>query len=287
MIDYVEIRGAELELIGLIDTAKSIIWETQFFGAGAFEIYTAATPDAVAMLQCGNYVTRVENDGVGIIEAVEIVFNAQDGRMISATGRLAKSILDRRLITYVNGNSNAATFFSGNVEQRARGLVQDNAISCYKNTLRTIPYPERNISILQLGALTGLTAVTERRQVSYENLLEYTDEFLQQFGYGAKVIRSGGKLAYTVYGGTDLRIGNAAGNEPVIFSTDFDNLVGSNYSFDEAASKTFALIGGEGEGIDRFYVEKNASLSDLARRETFVNSSTKERFMSKSLLVTA
>lgn len=274
MIDYVEIRNTALELIGLIDTAKSIIWETQYFGAGAFEVYTAATPQAVALLQCGNFVTRVENEGVGIIEAVEVVFNAQDGRMITASGRLAKSILDRRVIAYVNGNVNSATVFSGNVEQRARGLVQDNAIACYKDKARTLPYTARNISILQLGELAGLTATTESRQVNCDNLLTYTDEFLQQYGYGAKMILRGGKLAYTVYSGTDRSIGNTAGNEPVIFSTDFDNLIGSNYSFDETAEKTFALVGGEGEGISRFYVECNAAVSGLARREVFVDSST-------------
>lgn len=274
MIDYVEIRDKSLELLGLIDTAKSVIWETQYYGAGAFEIYVEATPQAISMLQVGNFITRVENEGVGIIEAVEVVLVGGDGRMITASGRLAKSILDRRLITYVNGNTGAATFFSGNVEARARGLVQDNAIACYKDKKRTIPYTQRNISLLQLGALAGLPAVSEQRQVNCDNLLEYTDAFLQQYNYGAKLIRAGNKLAYTVYSGIDRSIGNAAGNEPVIFSEDFDNLTGSNYALDETERKTFALIGGEGEGIDRFYVERNASLADLERREVFVDSST-------------
>lgn len=274
MIDYVEIRNSSLELMGLIDTAKSVIWETQYYGAGEFEIYTEATPQAISMLQVGNFITRVENEGVGIIEAVEIVLVGGDGRMITASGRLAKSILDRRLITYVNGSKGAATIFSGNVEQRARGLVQDNAIACYKDKQRAIPYTQRNISLLQLGALAGLPAVSEQRQANCENLLTYTDEFLQQYGYGAKLIRAGNKLAYTVYSGTDRSIGNTAGNEPVIFSEDFDNLTGSNYALDETGRKTFALIGGEGEGIERFYTERNASLSDLDRREVFVDSST-------------
>lgn len=277
MIDYVEIRDSNLELMGLIDTAKSIIWETQYFGAGEFEIYTAATPASISMLQCGNFITRVESEGVGIIEAVEIVFNGQDGRMITAKGRLAKSILDRRLISYAYGNSNVATYFSGNVEQRARGLVQDNAIACYRNKARTVAYTARNISILQLGALAGLTATTDLRQVSNENLLTYTDDFLRQYGYGAKLIRNGNKLAYTVYSGIDRSVGNAAGNEPVIFSEDFDNLTGSVYSYDEAAGKSFALVGGEGENIDRFYVECNASASDLARREVFIDASSVQR----------
>lgn len=274
MIDYVEIRNTGLELLGLIDTAKSVIWETQYFGAGAFELYTEATPQALSMLQVGNFVTRVESEGVGIIEAVEITYTGGDGRMIAASGRLAKSILDRRLITYVNGNKGVATVFSGNVEARARGLVQDNAVACYKDKARAVPYPQRNISILQLGDLAGLPAETELRQITDEDLLTYTDEFLQQYGYGAKLIRKGNKLAYTVYSGIDRSIGNAAGNEPVIFSEDFDNLTGSNYALDETARKSFALVGGEGEGNARFYVECNAGLSDLARREVFVDSST-------------
>lgn len=274
MIDYVEIRNTSLELLGLIDTAKSVIWETQYYSTGTFEIYTEATPQAISLLQVGNFITRVESEGVGIIEAVEVVLVSGDGRMITASGRLAKSILDRRLITYVNGSTGAATVFSGNVEQRARGLVQDNAVACYKDKRRTIPYTQRNISILQLGALAGLPAVTELRQVNCDNLLTYTDEFLQQYGYGAKLIRTGNKLAYTVYSGIDRSIGNAAGNEPVIFSEDFDNLTGSNYALDETGRKTFALIGGEGEGIERFYVERNASLSGIDRREVFIDSST-------------
>lgn len=278
MIDYVEIRDASLELLAIVDTAKSIIWETQYFGAGAFEVYTAATPQAVSVLQIGNFVTRNDaDDGVGIIEAISITFSPQDGRMITASGRLAKSILDRRLISYVSGNVNAATIFSGNVEERARGLVQDNAIACYKDKARTVPYTQRNISILQLGALKGLPAVTELRQALNDNLLTYTDEFLRQFGYGAKMIRAGNKLSYEVYSGTDRSIGNAAGNEPVIFSEDFDNFVGSNYSFNNITSKTFALIGGEGEGNDRFYVECNNGVSGLARREAFIDASSINR----------
>ena len=274
MIDYVEVRNTSLELMGLIDTAKSVIWDTHYYGAGAFEVYTEATPHAISMLQVGNFITRAENEGVGIVEAVAIKFDIENGRMIAASGRLAKSILDRRLITYVNGNTNVATSFSGNVEARARGLVQDNAIACYKDKARTVPYTARNIGILQLGSLAGLPAVTELRQVTNENLLTYTDEFLQQYEYGAKLIREGSKLSYVVYSGEDRSIGNAAGNEPVIFSEDFDNLTGSDYSLDETARKTFALIGGEGEGIERFYVERNASLSGLDRREVFIDSST-------------
>ena len=38
MISYVEILNTERELIGIIDTAKSIIWHSVYFGVGDFEI---------------------------------------------------------------------------------------------------------------------------------------------------------------------------------------------------------------------------------------------------------
>lgn len=44
MIDYVEVRnGTSRKLIGIIDTAKSVIWETVYYGVGTFEIYVEAT----------------------------------------------------------------------------------------------------------------------------------------------------------------------------------------------------------------------------------------------------
>lgn len=273
MIDIIEVHNSSLNSLGLIDTAKSIIWETQYFGAGAFEVYCEATPAAVSMLQVGNFITRLDGEGVGIIEAINVTFDGNDGRMITASGRLAKSILDRRLITYVKGDASAATLFSGNVEQRARGLVQDNAIACYKDKRRAIPYNERNIHILQLGDLANLPAETPERRANGENLLTYTDDFLKQYGYGAKLIRVGNKLAYTVYAGTDRSIGNAEGNQPVIFSQDFDNLNGSDYSFDENGCKSFALVGGKEDDGERFFAECNAELSGLERRELFVDTS--------------
>ena len=53
-IEYVEIRGSNLEVIGIVDTAKSIIWHSKFFSVGNFEIYVQASPEIIALLQVGN-----------------------------------------------------------------------------------------------------------------------------------------------------------------------------------------------------------------------------------------
>lgn len=276
-IEYLEIRDGFRHVIGILDTATSIIWHEVYYGVGDFEIYAQATPENILLLSIGNYVTRLDNDSVGIIERMNVAFDAQNGRMLTVTGRFAKSILDRRLIYQLSGKQNKATVLSGLVEAAARKLVQNNAINCTFDT-------KRNFPILELGALAGLTEKivdedgnTTEKQVSYQNLLEYTDELLQEYELAAKLVLdpSSLKLQYICYKGVDRSTDNTAGNEPVIFSQDFDNLLESAYDFNTANSKNTVLIGGEGEGLERFYsLLTNNNIQGLVRREMWLDASS-------------
>lgn len=280
MIEYVEIRSAaSREMIGIIDTAKSIIWHEKYYGVGDFELYLPCTPEAVELLSVGNYVTRYDARSVGIIERREITYTDSEGRMIVAAGRFAKSLLDRRIIFRKTGNSVSPTILSGNVEAAARKLVTENAVSCAFDTGRNIPE-------LALGGLVGASAVivddsgnAAQKQVTHDGLLEYTDAMLEEYGLGAFVgLDNSLKLSYTIAEGADRSVDNTAGNEPVIFSQDFDNLVSSAHAYDESTHKNTALIGGEGEGEERFYAEvKNSAVTGLERREIFVDSSSVKR----------
>lgn len=277
-IEYVEIKDTDRKVIGIIDTAQSLIWHSVYYGVGDFEIYIQATGAVLDLLQVGNYVTRPNDIEVGIIESVEISDSLENGKMIVAKGRFVKSILDRRHIYKLSGHTNMATILSGNVETAIRKLVYDNAINCTFDTRRNIP-------VLDLGTVAGIakTIVDEsgnaaQKQVSFDNLLAYSEEVLKEYGIGAIATfdESTGKFLYTLYEGVDRTSGNTAGNEPVIFGKDFDNLTDSNYSFDETNKKNTALIGGAGEELDRFY-----SLIDggegLDRRETFVDANSINR----------
>lgn len=274
-IEYVEIRDENRAVIGIIDTAQSIIWHTVYKGVGDFEIYAAATVKHIDLLKIGNYVTRIDDDGIGIIEQIAVNYTAQNGRMITATGRLAKSILDRRHIYNLSGHTNTATIISGNVEEAVRLLVENNAINCSFDTAR-------NFEELELGAVSGLSeiivdenGVATQKQVSFENLLTYTDEVLAEYDIAAKVVLSDeNKLQYVVYKGKNRSINNTEGNEAIIFSQEFDNLLESNYAYLTESAKNTALIGGEGEGIERFYSILKTEETGLKRRETFIDGSS-------------
>ena len=83
------------------------------------------------------------------------------------------------------------------------------------------------------------------------------------------------KLAYTVFEGADRSVDNTAGNQPVVFSQDFDNLLSSEYQYDNTKLKNAALIGGEGEGEARFCsIVKDSAVTGLKRREVWIDSSS-------------
>lgn len=278
MIEYVEIRNTKREVIGIIDTAQSVIWKTLYYGVGDFEVYAQATARNVELLAVGNYVTRLDNDEVGIIERIEVTFDILKGRMISATGRFAKSLLERRIIYALSGTQNKATILRGNVETSVRNLVSANMI--------TSSDAKRNISILSLGAAKNLPAVivdkdgkATQKQVSCDNLLTYSDSLLKEYKYGAKITLSSAddlKLQYNVFSGVNRSIDNTDGNEPIIFSQDYDNLIESEYALDTKTEKNVALIGGSGEDLDRFY-SLLAEKSGLDRREIFVDAKSINR----------
>lgn len=274
MIEYIEVRGSDTEIIGIIDVARSIIWRSVYFGVGDFEIYAQATPEIINLLRVGRYVTRPDNEKVGIIESVHVATNEQDGTMITASGRFAKSMLERRIIYNLSGSSNNATILRGNVETAVREVVKDNAISCAFDSKRNMPLlmlgDSSNIPLTIIDADGNAAA----KQVTYENLLAYTDGVLEEYGLGATCKLNGGKFRYVIYRGIDRSADNISGNIPIVFSKEFDNLTASEYLYNATTEKNVALIGGEGEGIERFYTLIAGSEAGLQRREIFIDASS-------------
>lgn len=274
MIEYVEIRGHDTKTIGIMDTAQSIIWHSVYFGVGDFEIYAPATPENISLLSIGHFVTRTDNKEVGIIENINVANNQQDGAMITASGRFAKSILDRRLIYKLSGKTNTATILRGNVETAVRDVVKNNAIKCDFDK-------KRNIPLLMLGDVSNIplkivdaNGKTAQKQVSYGGLLEYTDGVLEEYGLSATCILHDEMLQYIIFKGSDRSKDNNEGNAPIVFSQEYDNLTNSNYMYDDTQEKNTVLIGGAGEGVNRFYSLVETSKTGLQRREMWVDASS-------------
>lgn len=277
MIDYVEVRnGTSRKLIGIIDTAKSVIWETVYYGVGTFEIYVEATEKNIELLSVENLVTRPNDVNCGIISKIKITDNEQDGTMIVASGSFAKIILDRRIIyKFIKTYSITPTTLRGNVANAVWTVINNNCVNSSNGA--------RNFSKFARGAINNLpqTIVDENgnaadKQVTYTNLLTFTDSLLQEYKIGAYVWLDPLTLdfLYVMYQGAERFVNNRAGNKPLIFGNQFDNLTSSSFSKDNSELRTTAIIGGEGEGADRFVARTNDNVTGFDRRELFVDSSS-------------
>lgn len=251
MINYVEIRDKYTRLpFGTVEPAEC--WfELAFYGVGEFEVYTRATFSAITSLQRGNYVSIPNKPFIWVIDKVEKTFDAERGYMISAQGRQAKAILGKRII-------NKQTQLAADLTTAVFNLIRNHA-------------GENAGDVRKIDGLAELSSVViqpiTETQVSYKNLLEYTDELARSYEVGAELtITDAAKFRYRLYTGLDR-------SDMIIFSQTFDNLLSSSFFSDETAHKTYALIGGEGEGTARVLHEYNAAPSSrgIDRAELFVD----------------
>lgn len=269
-IEYLEIRELTVEntlnFIGIVDEFQSVIWHTCYNSSGDFEIYVPLNSNNDKLLKIGNFVSRSDrNDNVtedaitypkndlGIIETIVKSFSVQDGYMITASGRMVDSILDRRIIIKLdkNGKPNPTTL-KGNIQEQLNSMIGTQLTG------------NRNIPLIRNFATLLKSEINfpEERQVTYNNLLEYVQQTLQEFNLGIR-----GQLWNNV-----VRLEQYTGRETdLIFSTEYDNLISCTYTEDESTFKNVALVGGEGEGTERAIKWVNNSYSGIDRREVFVN----------------
>lgn len=251
MISYVEVRDKYSRLPFAAVEPVECWFELSFYGLGEFEVYTRATAPALAALQNGNYITIPHKPFIWLIEAVERTYKAGHGYMISARGRQAKAILGKRII-------GAQTQLADDLTSAVFDLIRKNA-------------GEEATAARKIEGLSELTSAVVQKitetQVSFRNLREYTDELLQAYEKGAELtITDAAAFRYNLYEGVDR-------SAEIIFSQTFDNLLSSSYSVNTAALRTFALIGGQGEGTARILQEYDAapSMRGIDRAEIFVD----------------
>lgn len=251
MIAYIEVRDKYSRLPFATIEPAECWFELSYYGVGEFQVYTRATKTALASLNVGNYITIPHKPFIWVIETVEKTYIAGLGHMISATGRQAKAILGKRII-------NKQTQLPNDLTTAVVELIYKNAGAAAGEARRIDGLEEVTSLIIQ--------PITET-QVSYENLLTYTDELLQAYEVGAELtLTEAAAFRYNLYAGNDK-------SETVIFSQTFDNLLSSSYKRSAAAFRNYALIGGQGEGAERILQEYNAapSLRGIDRAEMFVD----------------
>lgn len=254
----------EYEVHGIVEQYDSIIWTERFTKAGDFEVFLALSPEAIAAYQKDYYLWSSESEHVMIVEDLEIESKEEAPTMLKVTGRSLESILERRIVW-------GMLTLGGNLQAAIKQLITSQII--------TATDPTRHIPGLVFEDSTD-PAVTsleiEAVQLIGENIYEVITSMTELFQIGFKItLTDSNQLVFKLYAGKD-RSYDQVMNPRVIFSPSFDNLGSSKYLNSNRIYKETALIGGEGEGVDKkfFWVSRGGTpASGLARREIFVDSS--------------
>lgn len=254
------VLDTSFEIVGIIDKYTSVIWTTRYFTYGDFELYMGASEGVLSLLQKGNYLVRQQDMSGGEYRNVMIILNreittdVEDGDNLIVTGRCLKSILNRRII--IN-----QTILNGTVESCIQRLITENIISPTDTA--------RQINNFILGPDTLSSSETMKQQITGKNLGEIVSEICAAFGIGYDVYISNGKFVFYLYEGTDRTTAQST-NPKVIFSSEYDNLISSDYKQSYNNFANAVTVAGEGEGVDRKKVTVG-TVSGLDRFEIWVD----------------
>lgn len=250
--------------LGVIDVVTGLTWLEKFSDAGNFELWCPLNDQNAEFLQEDNLLW-IGGESAGVIEFKELTSDEEGTRTIHIQGRLAESYLDYRTIY-------PTVITTGTISDILRKNVYDNLINP-TDTDRKIPLLELASDQTSYGSSTsyqktGDTVLLEASRLCEANSLGFRVQFLPRQS----------KLVFRVYQGTDRTLGQSE-NDPVLFSSDLDDILESSYSHNKSESRNFAYVAGEDSGANR-KVQTVGSASGLSRRELFVDArdlqSTKE-----------
>lgn len=251
----VYIFDSSITPLGVIDVVTGLTWEEKFADAGNFELWCPLTNTNVELLQEDNLVW-IGGESAGVIEYKELSTDDSGIQTIHIQGRLAESYLDYRTIY-------PTVSVSGKTSNTLRVLVNNNLINP-EDSDRKIPNIELATDQEEFGESasyqkTGDSVLTESSRLCDANNLGFRLQFLPR-EY---------KFVFRVYEGTDRTLDQTEVN-PVLFSSELDDILESNYSHNKSELRNLAYVAGEDSGENR-KVQPVGSVSGLSRRELYVD----------------
>lgn len=257
----VYVMNTNFQIIGLIDTYKSLIWTSRFFEPGDFELYIPADPELLKILKKNYYVVRDDTSEAMIIEKIEITTDAENGDFFIVSGRSLLSIIGRRIVwkPMIFDDEDPAAIIVGIIHDNCTPIIIPDDYYDSK---------QRFISGLTLKSSVSTGESTDT-QVTGDNVLEKCSEIAKEFGIGLKMYfdfeNTDGHFIFECYLMPEV---------DVTFSPEFDNLINTDYVYDNSNYANVAMVAGEGEGLTRWrrtsYLCKNEP-TGLDRREVFVD----------------
>lgn len=263
----INILDDNFNLIHVIDTFQSFIWTERYNGYGDFELYTKLNKDLYSVidtirkkmeLHLDCYVYLKERQNHMFIETIEITKDEETGDFVLFSGRGLESLLDRRIIW-------KQTTLNANVQNAIKKVIEDAIIN------PTIFF--RKISNFSFSTLNNETVNDFKMKAQYtgDNLYDVVYNICDLYGMGFDIrINLSDTFVFSLTFGEDRSIEQEI-NQPVIFSTNYENIVTTDYLESLKNLKNVTLVAGEDSGRYRKTQILGNSWSGVSRRELFTD----------------
>lgn len=249
------------EAIDILDTFESVIWTDRYAKYGDFEIYTPYSSKLMTICKQDYYLDCKESEHTMIVESIQKDTDHENGNHLTITGRSLESILYRRIVW-------SPTVITGNVQDGIKKILNENMIAP-TDTDRTIPNFIFEASTDT--AITGLTIVSAQYYGDY--IYDVVANLCVTYDIGFRItINDNKQFVFKLYAGVDRSYSQLI-NPYIIFSSNFDNLLNTNYLESKKTLRNTTLIIGETVND----VQKVTAIGDgstgLNRRELYTDAS--------------
>lgn len=243
-----EVYTPTLELVGLLEIYRSVIWEEKAFSAGSFSVDSLITASSKALLVPDNIIW-IEGATAGIIE----YFHEEagpSGPYITVKGKTLTGILDHNILW-------GRYDLKGTAPQIMHALVDDCCVHPTRGDTEARKIP----GLVLLDPPAGGEAV--RSQKTGGSLLTALEELGAAYGvaFGVRFDPGGPQMEFWTRWGQDRSVSQST-NDPVFYSRELDDVLSSEYSYNAQDYRNVALVAGEGEGDDRVMVTVEAQVLD-------------------------
>lgn len=254
------------ELLGTVEKFSSLIWPITFRSYSTFEMWAPITEQNSELLRDGN-ILYIGGDKAAIIEIVNPQYTAKGEKKYLVKGRTLECLLENRILwgSYANKAKISTIMYD---------IVNKNCINA-DNENRNIPWLEC-AEDLELGdeisyQRTGFTVNASLEKLASNDI---------SIGYRIIFDARRRKLIFEVQKAEDRTLDNEQGNDPVELSTEFDDILESDYYQNSQEYRNIAYVQGEApkdaEGKETGEPRREVTVGDedlkgYGRRELYVD----------------
>ncbi len=256
----IRILTPTLDLLGEVDNYLSLSFCRSYHMPGEFQLVTNCKVQNADQLEINNLVMLgADPHKTGIIRHKEIKTGERGEEILTVKGYTLGTITRQRITIPPVGQ--AYDILEADAETVMKHYVQRNCLD-----LDGMAFP-----LLVIGD-NQRRGPTLKWQSRYKNLEEELESISRLTGLGWHIYPDvqSKKWIFDIYNGRDFSAGQQ-NSRPVIFSPEFENIQAQEFIDSLVDYGNYAIVAGQGEGVDREIVMLGSDATGLDRHVIFVD----------------